>query len=85
MLPVGVRPRVAATDGVIALPVAPVSHNALVGTGLGGGVGGLVGSKAAVIETLVTIRLVQPEYLMVKARNGSGFKGRLFAQLIVTV
>ena len=63
----------AATDGVMALAVAPVSHKALVGTGVSGGVGGLAGSKAGVIETLVTMRLVYPEYLMVKARNASGF------------
>lgn len=73
------------TDGVMALAVAPVSHKAFVGTGVNGGVGGVVGSKAAVIETLVTIRLVKPAYLTVRARNGGCVKRRLFAQFIVTV
>ena len=77
-LPVAVRPRVFAIDGVIALPVAPVSHNALVGTGVGGGVGGLAGPYAAVKETPVTIRLTRAECFTVNAENGGGFRGIIF-------
>ena len=66
-VPIGVKPRLATTDGVIALLLAPVSHNALVGTCEGGGIGGFLGSYAAVIETAVMIRSAKPEYLIVRA------------------
>jgi len=51
----------------MALLLAPVSHKALVGTWAGSGFGGLLGSKAAVIETAVIIREAKPLCFIVKA------------------
>ena len=84
-VPTEIRPKSATTDGVIALLVAPVSHNALVDICLGGGEGGFCGSKAAEIETAVMIRLTKPECLIVNAWKGGCGKESTLAQSIVAV
>ena len=68
-VPIGLRFSAPATDGVITLLVAPVSHNAVVVAVGVKGLGGDYGSNASVMLTSVTIRLVIPSCFLVKAWN----------------
>jgi hypothetical protein len=61
-----------ARSAEITLPVVPVSHRALVSTGVGSFAGGFPGSKASETETSVMMRSVRPVNLMVKAWNVGG-------------